>query len=102
MKRFYLMHFYLNILLSNRDECQKIADVFVKKGPFLKMYTDYIREFETICDALEDSRKRFPDFDKAVIEFEVFVNGLTKIDLTCLSISMICSVFPDTVDCLFL
>ena len=57
--------------MKSRDNSQKIADVFIEKGPFLKMYTDYIREFETLCTCLDEARKRFPEFDKAVAQFEV-------------------------------
>ena len=56
---------------KSRDNCQKIADVFIEKGPFLKMYSDYIREFESLSACLEEARKRFPEFDKAVAQFEV-------------------------------
>ena len=35
------------------------------------MYSDYIREFESLCACLDEARKRFPEFDKAVMQFEV-------------------------------
>ncbi len=54
-----------------RNKKPKVADVFVKQGPFLKMYTDYIREFEAMCAALEDARKKHPEFDQIIKEFEV-------------------------------
>ena len=43
----------------------------MKKGPFLKLYTQYIQEFESMNETLDDARKKYPDFDKATKEFEV-------------------------------
>ena len=54
-----------------RHEEPHVADIFVKKGAFLKLYTGYIREFESMCKALDDARLRYPDFDKCVTDFEV-------------------------------
>jgi len=54
-----------------RDADPRLADIFVKKGAFLKMYTDYIREFESMVSLLDDTRRRNPDFDKIVSDFEV-------------------------------
>ncbi|XP_073994851.1 FYVE, RhoGEF and PH domain-containing protein 6-like isoform X3 [Rhodnius prolixus] len=48
----------------------KIADVIIKKGPFLKLYTTYIKEFETLCLHLEECRNRYPKFAEAINEFE--------------------------------
>lgn len=48
-----------------------MADIFVKKGAFLKLYTDYIREFNTMVALLDENRRKNPDFDRAVTEFEV-------------------------------
>ena len=48
-----------------------MADIFVRKGAFLKMYTDYIREFESMVSLLDESRHRNADFDKTVSDFEV-------------------------------
>lgn len=49
----------------------RIADVFVKKGPFLKLYTSYIRNFANANAVLEDTCKRNSAFAAAVKEFEV-------------------------------
>jgi len=54
-----------------READPRLADIFVKKGAFLKMYTDYIREYESMVSLLDDTRKRNPDFDKIVTDFEV-------------------------------
>jgi len=35
------------------------------------MYTDYIREFESMVSLLEETRRRNADFDKTVSDFEV-------------------------------
>lgn len=65
---------------SNRVFCReadsRLADIFVKKGPFLKMYTEYIREFETMVSVLDDTRRKNPEFDKIVTDFEVEINYL--------------------------
>jgi len=54
-----------------RDADPRLADVFVKKGAFLKMYTDYIRDFESMVSLLDDLRRRNADFHKIVADFEV-------------------------------
>jgi len=54
-----------------RSENPKIADVFVRKGAFLKMYTEYIRDFESMVALLDDNRQKNPAFDKVVFNFEV-------------------------------
>ncbi len=51
-------------------ESQKIADVIAKKGPFLKLYNNYIREFSNLNDHLEDCCQKLPKFKKLVQEFE--------------------------------
>ena len=54
-----------------READPRIADIFVKKGPFLKLYTSYIREFEMMCNTLDDARRKYPEFDRVVADFEV-------------------------------
>ena len=56
--------------IEHWSECQKIADVIAKKGPFLKLYNNYIREFSSLCDHFEDCLSRLPKFKKLVAEFE--------------------------------
>ncbi|CAG5120814.1 unnamed protein product, partial [Candidula unifasciata] len=53
------------------DVNPRLADVFVKKGPFLKLYTSYIRNFENATTALEEACKRNSAFAAAVKEFEM-------------------------------
>ncbi|ESO08013.1 hypothetical protein HELRODRAFT_75529, partial [Helobdella robusta] len=48
----------------------RIADVFEKTGHFLKLYSNYIRDFSAMTQDLDNARKKFPEFDKAVLEFE--------------------------------
>lgn len=58
-----------------------MADIFVKKGAFLKLYTNYIREFNSMVALLDDNRRKNPDFDRAVTEFEV--NNYSYDDTCC-------------------
>jgi FYVE/RhoGEF/PH domain-containing protein 5/6 len=51
-------------------QSQKIADVIAKKGPFLKLYNNYIREFAALTDHFEDCLNRLPKFKKLVADFE--------------------------------
>jgi len=54
-----------------REEKKEIADIFVKKGPFLKLYTSYIQDFSEMCAILADATKKMPLFQAALKEFEV-------------------------------
>ena len=53
------------------DRHHKIADILVSKGPFLKLFYSYIREYENQCKLLEESVNKYPLFGKAVKEFEL-------------------------------
>ncbi|CAH0384135.1 unnamed protein product [Bemisia tabaci] len=48
----------------------KIADVIVKKGPFLKLYTSYIKDFQSQCEFLDECCQKYSRFDKALRDFE--------------------------------
>ncbi|KAF7661685.1 hypothetical protein LDENG_00255920 [Lucifuga dentata] len=52
------------------DENAQLADIFVKKGPYLKMYSTYIREFDKNVALLEEQSKKNPAFGGVVREFE--------------------------------
>ncbi|XP_037622851.1 FYVE, RhoGEF and PH domain-containing protein 6-like [Sebastes umbrosus] len=52
------------------DENAKLADIFLKKGPYLKMYSTYIREFDKNVALLEEQTKKNPAFGAVVREFE--------------------------------
>ncbi len=40
-------------------------------GPFLKLYTSYIREFENMTSCFDDARRKYPEFEKVCADFEV-------------------------------
>ncbi|KAM9753859.1 FYVE, RhoGEF and PH domain-containing protein 6-like [Menidia menidia] len=52
------------------DDKSQVADIFLKKGPYLKMYSTYIREFDKNVALLEEQTKRNPAFGAVVREFE--------------------------------
>ena len=56
--------------VNNWDSCKKISDVIVRKGPFLKLYTVYIREFSNVTGHLDECCRRYHKFGKLVREFE--------------------------------
>ncbi|KAL4226589.1 FYVE [Mactra antiquata] len=57
--------------IKNWEEKKCISDIFVKKGPFLKLYSSYIRDFETITSTLDEALKKYPQFQATVKEFEL-------------------------------
>lgn len=57
--------------VANWENCKKVADIFVRKGPFLKMYTSYITDFEETNKVYDDALKRIPTFQQCVKEFEM-------------------------------
>ncbi|XP_062613414.1 uncharacterized protein LOC134275178 [Saccostrea cucullata] len=56
--------------LNKWDELPQVADIFVKKGPFLKLYTSYIKDFSEANEILDEACKRHPSFLTAVKQFE--------------------------------
>ena len=50
--------------IANWDTCKKIADVIVKKGPFLKLYTTYISEFKQTMDIFNQNCNNYRKFKK--------------------------------------
>nr|XP_008109059.1 PREDICTED: FYVE, RhoGEF and PH domain-containing protein 6 [Anolis carolinensis] len=56
--------------LSHWVDHQRIADIFMKKGPYLKMYSTYIKEFERNITLLEEQCKKNPGFAAVVRDFE--------------------------------
>lgn len=56
--------------IENWGTNPKIADVIVKKGAFLKMYTSYIQSFEQQTNYLDECTAKYPKFAKEVKEFE--------------------------------
>eukprot|EP00092_Neocalanus_flemingeri_P072430 GFUD01089170.1.p1 GENE.GFUD01089170.1~~GFUD01089170.1.p1 ORF type:complete len:841 (-),score=219.96 GFUD01089170.1:209-2731(-) len=56
--------------VENWDTLKKIADVIVKKGPFLRLYTIYIRDFSLMCAHFDECFNKYPNFKKIVKDFE--------------------------------
>ncbi|RZF42354.1 hypothetical protein LSTR_LSTR004162 [Laodelphax striatellus] len=56
--------------MSNWDNLPKISDILVKKGPFLKLCSVYIQNFEAQCNCLDECCQKYPRFAKAVECFE--------------------------------
>merc|ERR1719189_3368274 len=56
--------------VANWDRHKKIADVIIKKGPYLKLYTVYIRDFSAMNFHFEECCSRYAKFGKLVKEFE--------------------------------
>ncbi|XP_074082706.1 FYVE, RhoGEF and PH domain-containing protein 6 [Macrotis lagotis] len=57
--------------MLNWIEQQRIADIFVKKGPYLKMYSTYIKEFDKNVALLDEQCKKNPGFAAVVKDFEM-------------------------------
>ncbi|KAM6216441.1 FYVE, RhoGEF and PH domain-containing protein 6 [Rhynchocyon petersi] len=57
--------------MLNWTEQQRIADIFVKKGPYLKMYSTYIKEFDKNIALLDEQCKKNPGFAAVVRDFEM-------------------------------
>ncbi|NXP75880.1 FGD6 protein, partial [Ramphastos sulfuratus] len=57
--------------LSHWLEHQRIADIFVKKGPYLKMYSTYIKEFDKNVALLDEQCKKNAGFAAVVRDFEM-------------------------------
>ncbi|KAG1684729.1 FYVE, RhoGEF and PH domain-containing protein 6 [Nymphon striatum] len=66
-------NFYLD--LCNRvkkwDETPRIADIVVKIGPFFKLYSSYVSEFESMNSQFDELCKKNTAFAKALKEFEM-------------------------------
>uniref|UniRef100_W5L2W5 FYVE, RhoGEF and PH domain-containing protein 6-like n=1 Tax=Astyanax mexicanus TaxID=7994 RepID=W5L2W5_ASTMX len=56
--------------VANWNEHSGVADIFLKKGPYLKMYSSYICEFDKNVALLEEQCRKNPAFAKVVREFE--------------------------------
>ncbi|XP_076313551.1 uncharacterized protein LOC143226451 isoform X1 [Tachypleus tridentatus] len=60
----------LQTRLEEWSENRRIADLIIQHGPFLKLYSAYICDFRNISTSLEESKKKYPMFQKLVREFE--------------------------------
>ncbi|KAM4614656.1 FYVE, RhoGEF and PH domain-containing protein 6 isoform 2-T2 [Polymixia lowei] len=50
---------------------QRLSDIFVQKGPYLKMYSTYIRQFDNNVALLDEQCRKNPGFATVVREFEM-------------------------------
>ncbi|XP_048466156.1 FYVE, RhoGEF and PH domain-containing protein 6 [Rhincodon typus] len=57
--------------MAHWEEHQRIADIFMEKGPYLKMYSTYIKEFDKNVCLLDEQCKKNPTFANVVREFEM-------------------------------
>ncbi|GAB6026704.1 FYVE, RhoGEF and PH domain-containing protein 6 [Chamberlinius hualienensis] len=57
--------------ILNWDTLPKIADIIVKNGPFLKLYTTYFQNYSELINMLDDACKRYPLFNDALRHFEL-------------------------------
>ena len=56
--------------VANWSSHKKIADIIVKKGAFLKLYTSYVQAFPELTTLLDECCEKYPPFRKLVREFE--------------------------------
>lgn len=76
------------LLFISRLEHQRIADIFVKKGPYLKMYSTYIKEFDKNVALLDEQCKKNAGFASVVKDFEVLYSFL-KYNLFCAFLAVV-------------
>ncbi|CAH1784124.1 unnamed protein product [Owenia fusiformis] len=60
----------LNSRIDKWESNPKVADIFVTMGPFLKLYTSYIRDYEKTTTLLETTKETYPHFATVVKNFE--------------------------------
>ncbi|XP_017349622.1 FYVE, RhoGEF and PH domain-containing protein 6 isoform X2 [Ictalurus punctatus] len=56
--------------VAHWSDHQRLADIFVQKGPYLKMYSTYIREFDRNVALLDEQCRKNPSFAAVVRQFE--------------------------------
>lgn len=57
--------------VAHWSDHQRLSDIFVKKGPYLKMYSTYIRQFDNNVSLLDEQCRKNPAFAAVVREFEM-------------------------------
>ena len=62
--------FDFEMRIQNWESHKKIADVIVRKGAYLKLYTTYVKDFMEVQQHFDDCIERYPKFAKLVREFE--------------------------------
>ena len=56
--------------IKNWDSEPKIADIFVKKGPYLRIHKTYIDAYDNMSEHFKKCCQKYPKFQKIVEEFE--------------------------------
>lgn len=56
--------------IENWESKRKIADIIVKKGPFLKLYASYVQDFGDVSAMYLECLNKYETFAKLVSEFE--------------------------------
>ncbi|KAM9846018.1 FYVE, RhoGEF and PH domain-containing protein 6 [Aulostomus maculatus] len=56
--------------VAHWSDHQRLSDIFVQKGPYLKMYSTYIRQFDNNVALLDEQCRKNPAFAAVVREFE--------------------------------
>uniref|UniRef100_A0A7N8XK21 FYVE, RhoGEF and PH domain containing 6 n=1 Tax=Mastacembelus armatus TaxID=205130 RepID=A0A7N8XK21_9TELE len=57
--------------VAHWSDHQRLSDIFVQKGPYLKMYSTYIRQFDNNVSLLDEQCRKNPAFAAVVREFEM-------------------------------
>ncbi|XP_029969689.1 FYVE, RhoGEF and PH domain-containing protein 6-like [Salarias fasciatus] len=57
--------------VAHWSDHQRLSDIFVQKGPYLKMYSTYIRQFDNNVALLDEQCRKNPAFAAVVREFEM-------------------------------
>jgi len=57
--------------VNNWLQQPKIADVLLRKGPFLKLYSAYIHDFQNQSALLDECVQKYPQFAEALHQFEM-------------------------------
>ena len=56
---------------NNSEDNQKIGDIFIRIGPFLMMYTEYIKDFDKATSLINDTYTKNPKFRAVMDEIHV-------------------------------
>ncbi|XP_019133983.2 FYVE, RhoGEF and PH domain-containing protein 6 [Larimichthys crocea] len=57
--------------VAHWSDHQRLSDIFVQKGPYLKMYSTYIRQFDNNVALLDEQCRKNTAFSAVVKEFEM-------------------------------
>lgn len=61
----------LQCCMESYEESGQIAPVFLKKGKYLMLYIEYVKDFEKMIDTYRALLRRYPNFADMVAKFEV-------------------------------